>query len=519
MIIFVSYSSKNDDLARALAVQMGVYGYDIQFEQKVLGGQVGWHEVFDSIRACDLFVLAVTERSIDSYSCQLEYSYANTLGKRILPVVIEDIDDALLRQHFGNAYVRWRLSPEHQSGLEQLLREIAEQEALPPPAIPPLRPDWLNAMVSLRDSVIALPQGPRAQFSILDNLAEFLERDDSLPEALELIRLLQTNPQLAQPVALELEQTLQKLNQNRNRQNSPQRARRFLRDAGLFVGGALLILIIARALQFFNRSGGEVPELTAIVTEEATQVAGLLNGVATDEVAAVTTRDLTVEQIALEVQGTVTAAIGTAIAVASYTVTPLPSDTPTAPPQATDAPTSTPDTAGTRNAVNLQNTATAAVGTALAVGTSMASTADNTAVPPTLTPIPSATALPATVVPATVPPETSAPTLNFQEQLTAVATSTALVYVGMQVEDTEQGVRISAVGNSARQAGVRVGDYVTAVDVETFNDRAGFLDIMNRRRAFTQVTFRLVRGNSTIYIRVPLQLLDYGSPSAAAPAS
>lgn len=515
MIIFVSYSSKNDDLARALAVQMGVYGYDIQFEQKVLGGQVGWHEVFDSIRACDLFVLAVTERSIDSYSCQLEYSYANALGKRILPVVIEDLDDGLLRQHFGNAYVRWRLSPEHQSGLEQILREIAEQEPLPPPAIPPLRPDWLNAMISLRDSVIALPQGPRAQFSILDNLAEFLERDDSLPEALSLLRVLQTNPQLAQPVALELQQTLHKLNKNRSRQNSPQRARRLLRDAGLFVGGALLILVIARALQFFNRSGGEVPELTALVTEAVTEVAALATALPTDEVAAVTTRDLTVEQIAREVQGTVTAAISTAIAVASYTVTPLPSETSPAPPQATDAPTSTPDTAGTRSAVNLQNTATAAVGTALAVGTSMASTAENTAVPPTLTPIPSGTPLPATQVPA----ETSAPTLNFQEQLTAVATSTALVYVGMQVEDTEQGVRITAVGNSARQAGVRVGDYVTAVDVETFNDRAGFLEIMNRRRAFTQVTFRLLRGSSTIYIRVPLQLLDYGSPSAAAPAS
>src|SRR5829696_430783 len=103
MIIFVSYSSKNFDLARALAVQVGVYGYDVQFEQKMVGGQVGWHEVFESIRMCDLFMLAVTERSIDSYSCQLEYGYANALGKRILPVVIEDLEDAIVRQHFGNA--------------------------------------------------------------------------------------------------------------------------------------------------------------------------------------------------------------------------------------------------------------------------------------------------------------------------------------------------------------------------------------------------------------------------------
>jgi hypothetical protein len=610
MIIFVSYSSKNHDLARALAVQVGVYGHDVQFEQKMIGGRVGWHEVFESIRLCDLFLLVVTERSIDSYSCQLEYGYANSLGKRILPVVIEDLEDAIVRQHFGNAYVRWQPDPAHQAGLEQALQQIAEQPPLPKPAIPPLRPDWLNPMITLRDSVIALPQGPRAQFSILDNLSEFLEREDSLPDTLAIIRVLQTNPQLAQPVALELAQTLYQLNKNRARQNAPHRVRRLLRDIGLIVAGALLILIIARAIQFFNRPEAAATTPTPAVTDEAVSLAALLEDEATTEVVGVATlkpatptRDLTAEQISLEIRGTVTAAISTAIAVASYTVTPIPSDTPTPLPEATDAPTNTPDLEGTLMGLNLQGTSTAAVGTALAVASfvpppaataaptntqdvpgtrtmrnlqATATSAVGTAIAVasyTLTPIPSNTATPppqATIAPTNTPDlegtlmglslqETSTaavgtalavaaftatpplaltpiasatfasstnnavvtpvPTLSFQQQLTAIATSSALVYVGMQVEDTDQGVRVTAVGNSARQAGVRVGDYVTAVDVETFNDRAGFLSIMSRHRAFTQVTFRLTRGNSTIYIRVPLALLDFGSPSAAASAS
>src|SRR5690606_7256555 len=130
------YSSKNEKLAQSLAQTLGVFGQDVRFERKRIGGHRIWHEVFDSIHTCDLFVLVVSLRSLDSYSCQLEYAYANSLGKRILPIVIESIDTPVLHTHFGDHYLHWRPGEEGGAALQHALAHLPPPA--PPPEVPPL---------------------------------------------------------------------------------------------------------------------------------------------------------------------------------------------------------------------------------------------------------------------------------------------------------------------------------------------------------------------------------------------
>jgi S1-C subfamily serine protease len=87
-------------------------------------------------------------------------------------------------------------------------------------------------------------------------------------------------------------------------------------------------------------------------------------------------------------------------------------------------------------------------------------------------------------------------------------------YIGVQVEDTDQGVRITQVGANAEQAGLNVGDYITAIDGEPIETSQQFIENMSARSLLSQVTFSSRRGISTIFIRVTLSHLDFGVPTA-----
>ena len=90
MKIFMSYSSKNRPVVATLAQDLQAQGYQVWFDREVPGGQSWWDTILGQIRACDLFLFALTPLSLDSKPCKLEYGYANDLGKIILPVLLED---------------------------------------------------------------------------------------------------------------------------------------------------------------------------------------------------------------------------------------------------------------------------------------------------------------------------------------------------------------------------------------------------------------------------------------------
>jgi hypothetical protein len=452
MIIYVCYSSKDYELARTLSVELGLLGHDVLFEQKFVGSPVRWHEVFANIESCDLFIFAVSPHSLKSYSCDLEYGYASALNLLILPVIVEAVGVApRAQQRPMLPYVEWQAQGYSSDAIASALQQLSPHQSYP--TIPPLHPDITTPLARLRDEVMALPDSVQAQQFLLDNAIEFLEREDTFANASSVLRLMQTHPRVFPQIAQGIERASIALTKSRAKRSAAQRRAKWVRDIALVLGGALGVLILVRGFLFLRPYLG----LDAAQTQEITAE---------------------VEPI-------------------SVLSAPANTETPTAEPTST-LETPSADDLQTQTAIDIQN----AVATAAANMQSTATAAIATVfagISPTGTPEP-------TLAPS-LPPETSAPQ--------AAPTAAAVEYIGMRVEDTNVGVRITEVGQTAADAGVRVDDYVLAVDSTVIHNRVEFLELLSALPPSTSVTFRLRRGASDLYIRIILTPDDFGVASAS----
>lgn len=460
MIIYVSYNSRDQELAQALAIELGLIGHDVQFEQKQLGGQARWQDVFASIEACDLFLLVVSRDTLESYSAHLEYSYAYALNKRILPVLVEDINpSALPLQLTAIEPIFWRPG-EHSSRIL-----ITALEELPPPAVPsrlpPLRPDLVVPFAHLRNEMSNLPAEFQTQKRIFNNLREFLEREDTFFNASSVLRLLQMHPNTIPEIAREVELMLNGLSEDLEKKRRASRRLRWLRDVALLVAGALLVLVVIRGITFLRPYLGLSSSSTLAATSEVTPES-------TEAATPVDTAETTpaVEQ--------------------TEETAPIPSDTP---------PPPTPDLQGTQNALDAASTAVV-----------------ETVSAPSATPPPPTEAAPAPIIP--TPALTTDQPTPTDIVPAAPPTIAPVQYIGVQVEDTDQGVQVTGLGANAEQAGIRLGDYATTIDGETVQSSQQFIDNLSARPLLSQVTFGLRRGISTIFIRVTLSHLDFSVPTA-----
>jgi S1-C subfamily serine protease len=86
-----------------------------------------------------------------------------------------------------------------------------------------------------------------------------------------------------------------------------------------------------------------------------------------------------------------------------------------------------------------------------------------------------------------------------------------VIYQGVQVEQTNLGVRVTEVSASAESAGVRVGDYVLSLDVQLITSEEDFIAARAAWQPFTRVLFRLRRDGGDVSIRVTLDAMDFGA--------
>ena len=85
---FISYSRENESIAVSLAKDIEDLGHTVWFDDELSGGQLWWQKILESIRNCDIFIFVLSNDSLNSTACNLEYEYANALGKTIIPVLV-----------------------------------------------------------------------------------------------------------------------------------------------------------------------------------------------------------------------------------------------------------------------------------------------------------------------------------------------------------------------------------------------------------------------------------------------
>ena len=91
--IFISYSRKDTDFVRRVADRLLESGIDIWVDWEDIPPSVDWiKEIQKGIESADIFLLFVSPDSMSSKVCKEEISHAALNGKRIIPVIVRDVD-------------------------------------------------------------------------------------------------------------------------------------------------------------------------------------------------------------------------------------------------------------------------------------------------------------------------------------------------------------------------------------------------------------------------------------------
>jgi ubiquinone/menaquinone biosynthesis C-methylase UbiE/PAS domain-containing protein len=153
--VFISYARENQDKVRSLAEVITGLDHHVWFDEELFGGQTWWDRILSEIRDSDIFLFMLAPESLDSQACKSERTYALTLNKNILPVLISDsVEMELLPKDLrGLHHVDCRT--EHNRAflaLNKALKSLKVSPALPDPL--PLPPEVPISDVSrLHDQV------------------------------------------------------------------------------------------------------------------------------------------------------------------------------------------------------------------------------------------------------------------------------------------------------------------------------------------------------------------------------
>jgi hypothetical protein len=206
MKIFVSYSSQNRPAVKSLVADLVSLEHEVWFDQELSGGQVWWDTILDQMRACDLFILALTAQAMKSEPCRLEYTYAYELNKPIIPVLLtDDVNIALLpvilqERQFVN-YI-------NQDKAALLALNNAIHSTPPAPALPDPLPDAPGIPISPLAALQAEIDEPsltyESQIALFHRIKDYVDDAQYHHDALILMKELEQHPALLAAVFKEI---------------------------------------------------------------------------------------------------------------------------------------------------------------------------------------------------------------------------------------------------------------------------------------------------------------------------
>ena len=96
--IFISYSRKDSDAAHKLMTSFKSVDLDVWVDWEDIPPAVGWlDQILQGIEAADAFIFLVSPDSVASEVCNVELEHAHKNAKRIIPVVVRDVDPKTTR--------------------------------------------------------------------------------------------------------------------------------------------------------------------------------------------------------------------------------------------------------------------------------------------------------------------------------------------------------------------------------------------------------------------------------------
>ena len=206
--VFISYSAQRRDLVKTLAEDIRALGHEVWFDQELVGGHVWWERILTEISNCDLLVFALAPEAMDSTPCRLEYSYAFSLGKTILPVLVaEGVSFDVLPAALSNVqYVDYRRADKQSAfALNKSFNSLPASKPLPdqlpsPPTLP------VSFLGSLKEQIEASETlSFHEQTALVVKLKDRLRDHEQANEVRRLLARLRQRDDLFSKVAEEID--------------------------------------------------------------------------------------------------------------------------------------------------------------------------------------------------------------------------------------------------------------------------------------------------------------------------
>lgn len=126
--IFISYSKKDSEITTRLANDLREKKFKVWFDTAIGGGEQWRDAIETTLKAAEEVIVVLSPNSIDSDWVQYEGTVAYTLGKRIIPILVADLEESQQLPPWLSQiqYINFVLQP-----YEKALAQLAE--ALTPP--------------------------------------------------------------------------------------------------------------------------------------------------------------------------------------------------------------------------------------------------------------------------------------------------------------------------------------------------------------------------------------------------
>jgi TIR domain len=210
MKVFLSYSRHDDVAVKSLVTDLGRATVRPWLDQELGGGDEWWTAILDHIRKAEVFILAVSDRSLGSELCRIQFRYAKALAVPIVAIQVGEVVSYSIESILGKSSIDYRMpTPTAAFALMGALIEgAANRSDLPDPLPePPTLPyEFLKtAGPQIHDPA---ELGATAQAEIFAELRDAL-RDAEAPSivavAREQLLALRNRPDITMAVANDID--------------------------------------------------------------------------------------------------------------------------------------------------------------------------------------------------------------------------------------------------------------------------------------------------------------------------
>ena len=196
--VFLSYSRKDEAVVRQLASDLERGRVTVWRDAELRGGDPWWQKILEQIRACDVFVLALSNNGLASKPCRAEFTYARDLGLPVLPVQIGPVD-SLRTAAVGEMQVVEYQERTGATGIALFaeLEEAARRRGPLPDPLPPAPSVPFAYLLRLGSEIEKEALTPAEQGKLIGELRSCLETEDDegvKDDARELLRALRRRP-------------------------------------------------------------------------------------------------------------------------------------------------------------------------------------------------------------------------------------------------------------------------------------------------------------------------------------